>query len=182
MNLSDLKADIATLHNICRFNGRVSRFYSVAEHTAIGLDLMQHRGETLHAQRLFAVHDLPESQLGLGDILRDNKQLPAIAHYARAVEEAYLTKISKILWTNLVPALTDPTVKKYDRIMGVAEVETIAQVEHDDPKDYQPKIHGYSARRILRPGTGGPRLTQHFLRLFPDAFRVSTLERLRAAE
>lgn len=169
MTPDNLRADIAALHNICRFNGRVLRFYSVAEHTALGLDEMVLRGEPLREQRLFAVHDLPESQLGIGDVTRNVKRHIEIARYVVPREQAYLRGLSNMLGEDLGDALSNRTVKIYDRLMGVAEVYAVASdVEQDDPRDFVPDVHGHIADRIAFPEEYAQwNLWAHFDRLFP---------------
>lgn len=55
--------DIAhSLAHQCRFNGHCDRFYSVAEHTVRGLDLIALYGR--EAQRVWMLHDAAEAYLG----------------------------------------------------------------------------------------------------------------------
>jgi hypothetical protein len=179
MNIDDLRADLAALHMICRFNGRVKRHYSVAEHTAIGLEYMVRQEMPVHLQRAWAAHDLPESVMGLGDIARDQKRLPAVAAIAAPIERSYLQTFDEFLREQRggsafaggfdVQSIFDPVVKAVDRMMAVAEVQAVALCPHDDPDDFEPYVHGFACRRILEGSQGReplPRLEPWFVRLF----------------
>lgn len=65
--------DIAhALANICRYNGHSSRFYSVAEHCAVGaMHMAGAHGRTV--QRAFLLHDAAEAYIG--DICRPLKYI-----------------------------------------------------------------------------------------------------------
>lgn len=146
MTNAELEALFHRLGHICRFNGAVKSFYSVAHHTSIGLEVMKRDEQPIDAMRAFFVHDLPEAMLGLGDITRDRKKDPRIELIVGPLEREAFLKIGSIL-----PFSSDwqPVVKYYDRLMAVAEVEKIASgIEHDSPDDYDPNVHGYAARRI----------------------------------
>ncbi len=164
MNVDDLKGDLHALHNICRYNGRVSRHYSVAEHTAIGLECMVRDGVDEEFQKAFFVHDMPEASLGLGDILRPNKVDPTIAAYAAAKEDDYHRQLRKLLDYD-AGKVTSDIVKYYDDLMAVAEIKTVAFIKADVP--YNPKVHGYAARRINGANADTrPDLYSHLYRLF----------------
>ncbi len=171
MKIAELRADLRALHHICRFNGHVRRTYSVAEHTAHGLDYMVRQEMPLVVQKAFALHDLPEAALGLGDINRDIGKLPAIAAYKAKRETAYFEGVAALL--DFDPAtLADPRVKKTDVLMGVAEVEAVALVPHDKDAPYDYRVHGWIARRIRHPG---PKpiwnLYDHYERLFGGTWK-----------
>ncbi len=173
MTLDDLRADVAALHNICRYNGHVARHYSVAEHIAIGLEQLELDGADDDLKRAWLLHDCPEAALGLGDITRDEKLRPEIAKLAHDKEGQWYGDFAflvpdvtgGVIWA----AMRCPRVKELDRRMAVAEVEAVALVEHDSPEDYDPYVHGFIARRI-REGTFKlrpiPRLEPWFEKLF----------------
>lgn len=165
----DIRRDIAALGNICRFNGHVRRHYSVAEHTAIGLEVMMRKNVPTDIQRAFALHDLPEAYMGLGDVSRDRKS-PFVKAIIDPMEHDYWECAAIALDHDLDVHPTDDRVKYWDRHMAVAEVEAVALCDHDDPSDYAPMTHGYAAARIQGAfdyELGKPRLLYHFIRLFP---------------
>jgi hypothetical protein len=174
MTLDELKRHVRALNNICRFNGHVKRFYSVAEHTAIGLEVMERAGESVRLMRAFAIHDLPEAVLGIGDLSRDVKKDPAIAAIVGPREQAAIYRIACALQGKdcpgfrLIEDVTHYKIKLYDRHMAIAEVEKVALCDHDDPEDYLPGVHGFAARRIHEGGSGDDtaRLEPWFKRLF----------------
>lgn len=147
---------LRALENICRFNGHVKRFYSVAEHTSVGLWYMEKLGQSRNSMRAFFVHDLPEAVLGIGDITRDVKRRPEIAKIVAPLEREAFERINGTL-----PFDTDTygaVVKAYDRVMAVAEVECIAKgIQHDDPRDYDLDYHGIVRARIDSISTGWAR-------------------------
>ena len=147
MTQDELRALLRRLTHICRFNGAVKRFYSVAEHTSIMLEVAQRAGEPEAVLRAIFVHDLPEAVLGIGDITRDVKCDPAIAAIVGPREKAAFERIRAIL--PFSDAHHDK-VKFYDRHMAVAEVERVADgITHDNPADFQQSVHGYAARRLM---------------------------------
>lgn len=152
MTTAELERLFKALANICRFNGHVQQFYSVAHHTSIGLTVMRCDKQPLEAMRAFFVHDLPEAMLGLGDITRDVKRAPAIERIVAPLERAAFASIRAVLPFN---PDWEPVVKYYDRLMAVAEVEKIASgIAHDSPDDYDPKVHGLAARLIVQNTRG----------------------------
>lgn len=166
----DIRRDIYALGNICRFNGHVSRFYSVAEHTAIGLECMAQKNVPEILQRAFALHDLPEAYLGLGDVARNRKRDHRVEAIVKPREGLYWSTLVRILDGACDPRAHETGVKHWDRHMAVAEVEAVALVPHDDPNDYNPAIHGYACARIrgaFDAQMGKPNLLAHFIRLFP---------------
>ena len=149
--LDDIKQDFRALHNICRFNGHVKRFYSVAEHTAIGLHCMRRDGVREVSQKAFLLHDLPEAALGLGDLNRNTKRDPIIDEIVFQRETEYFDALAPVLgfgpWEM---AEHYPTIRYYDHLVGVAEVETIAHVPHDHPDDFDDEKHGFAAYMITK--------------------------------
>lgn len=167
--VSDIRRDIYALNHICRYNGHVRRFYSVAEHTAIGLEAMMRKNVPNEVQRAFAVHDLPEAYMGLGDVARGRKRDPRIRAIVEPMEHDYWESAAIALDWDMRVHPADEEVKHWDRHMAVAEVESVADVPHDDPADFVPAIHGYAAARIhgaFDYELGKPRLMYHFVRLF----------------
>jgi hypothetical protein len=144
------------LEKLCRFNGAVRRFYSVAEHTSVGLWCMEKNGQSRDAMRAFLVHDLPEAVMGIGDITRNVKNRPDVAQIVRLLEEDAFARIKPVLPFDM--DTYGAVVKFYDRMMAVAEVECVALgIEHDNPNDYQPEVHDAARYRIDSISTGWAR-------------------------
>lgn len=167
MTVEELRADVAALHHICRFNGHVKRHYSVAEHTAIGLEWMEREGRSRTELEAFCLHDLAEASLGLGDITRDNKSA-AVRAIIEPLEEAYYDRLSGLLRfeRHLIGGVI---IKLFDDWMAIAEVETIATRHHNLHAPYNPATHGFAARRITEGSVGirpRPRLEPWIERLF----------------
>lgn len=139
-------ADVAALHHICRFNGHVKRHYSVAEHTAIGLEWMAAQGRSRTELQAFLLHDLPEAALGMGDIKRDNKS-DAVRAIIDPLEEAYLDRLAGLL-TFERSLVSGVIIKLFDDWMAIAEVETVATRAVNRPGDYSAATHAFAARRI----------------------------------
>lgn len=138
---------LKALENICRFNGHVKRFYSVAEHTSLGLWFMEWRGQSRDAMRAFFVHDLPEAILGIGDITRDVKHRPEIAKIVAPLEREAFDRIQPVLPFDM--DRYGAVVKFYDRAMAITEVECVAEgIAQDDPADFEPDFHGVIRDRI----------------------------------
>ena len=168
---ADILRDIRALGHIARYNGHTKRHYSVAEHTAIGLEVMLRKNVPTDVQRAFALHDLPEAYMGLGDITRDRKRDARIRAIVEPLEHDYWECAAIALDWSLHVHPTDERVKYWDRHMAVAEVEAVAFCDHDDPSDFVPTTHGYAAARIQGAfdyEMGRPRLLYHFVRLFPS--------------
>lgn len=150
MNPDELIRLFNRLAFICRFNGAVKRFYSVAEHTVLGLETMEADAQSEDAMRAFFVHDLPEAMLGIGDVTRNVKRDPFVAAIVSPMEREAFARIQTVL-PFPTDTHTNTTVKHYDRMMAVAEVEVVADgIAQDHPGDYCPHIHGRIARRLRR--------------------------------
>ena len=143
----EIKSLLGRLEKLVRFNGAVQRFYSVAEHTSIGLWAMQQNGQSKDAMRAFFVHDLPEAVMGIGDITRNVKNRPDVAQIVRLLEEDAFARIKPVLPFDM--DTYEAVVKSYDRDMAIAEVEAVALgIAQDSPKDYVPERHDLLRDRI----------------------------------
>lgn len=83
IHIDDIAASLAKL---CRFNGHVSRTYTVAEHSILGTNFC------IEANRLaFLMHDAPEAYLG--DVMGPAKETSIFSEY-RALEDRWWLKIA----------------------------------------------------------------------------------------
>ena len=73
----------------CRFNGHVSRHYSVLQHQLEGLQYFSNTREKLQ----FLFHDSAEAYIG--DIISPVKNLPGIKEVIKALETKHLVLLSK---------------------------------------------------------------------------------------
>lgn len=107
---------IQRLSRICRYNGGTIRHYSVAEHTAHGLDLMEQRGFSKDQQRAFFLHDTPEPTLG--DIVRPIKNDPRIKTVFNEMENEEFKNVCHEMNLNAdvyIPLIHARTTKRYSR-------------------------------------------------------------------
>ena len=75
---------LRALHNVNRWGGWLLRPYSVLEHTLIGADMLEAKGET-SSIRPFLLHDMEESEF-LGDVRTHHKAKYLTAKYNYDVE------------------------------------------------------------------------------------------------
>lgn len=106
------------LSNICRFNGHVKQFYSVAQHSVHVAQLLPR-----HLQLQGLLHDAAEAFIG--DVTKPLKELlPGYKHIEQAVEAA-LTKAYGL------PKNLDESVKLADIIMLRTEQRDIVGADAD---------------------------------------------------
>lgn len=75
----------------CRFNGHVSRFYSVAEHSCLVSEILESWSEPHEIQLVGLLHDASEAYLG--DVIRPVKAvLPRYRELEKRVEQAIATR------------------------------------------------------------------------------------------
>ena len=60
--------------NIARWRGWTSRHYSILEHMVIGTQILDERGASLPAQRMFLLHDMHETEV-IGDVPTPDKKM-----------------------------------------------------------------------------------------------------------
>lgn len=110
--------DIAwSLAHICRYNGHCSRFYSVAEHSAIGAATVA-AGYGRATQRAFLLHDAAEAYIG--DICRPLKKLlgPAISAIEVAIQNVVHLRFG-------ITDIRSGHIKNVDDLMLAIEVSQI---------------------------------------------------------
>lgn len=113
--------DIATaLGMICRYNGQIPSFYSVAEHSVrVAEWLIQNGHPELALEGL--MHDAAEAYIG--DIVRPMKLMPAFAEVYNELEEGVELVIGEAFDLQLWPM--NPYVKEADKAVYEWEVENI---------------------------------------------------------
>jgi hypothetical protein len=121
----------AALSKICRYNGHVPGFYSVAEHCCYVADWLDTNG---HSHLAFAglMHDAAEAYLG--DIVNPMKKLYEFDRVYAPMEEIVETVIGDKFNVDLYPI--DPIVKQADKAIYEWEVEHIrtGKVKGYDPE------------------------------------------------
>lgn len=113
--------DIAhALSMICRYNGHIPSFYSVAEHSCHVADWLDVHG---HGHLAFAglLHDTAEAYLG--DIVNPMKRLYEFDRVYAPMEEIVETVIGKKFNVDMYPI--DPIVKEADKAVYQWEIENI---------------------------------------------------------
>lgn len=112
--------DIAhSLSNICRFNGHVREFYSVAQHCVQCAALLKTWGASLKIQAAGLLHDASEAYLC--DVIRPVKRnLPSYGEYEFAVlvEVGWRFQLS-------IEQLSDPLIQKADDVMLMTEADQL---------------------------------------------------------
>ena len=113
--------------NICRWRGRVTRHFSVLEHTVIGAWVLKHLEYDHNAVRSFLLHDLEETEF-VGDVPTPDKALYMNADYFRDVkvwEEELYRECGVKRATEVVSLM--------DEIMVQAEYATVSLVPNESP-------------------------------------------------
>lgn len=116
----DLEDIAHSLSLQCRFNGHVSQFYSIAEHSILVQMALLSRGESKKVQRIGLMHDAAEAYVG--DLVAPIKRLPGLSVY-RALETA--------IWTEAIaprfglPDRIPDVVKRADLCMLVQEAREL---------------------------------------------------------
>lgn len=121
----------AALSKICRYNGHVPNFYSVAEHCCYVADWLDTHGYS-HLAFAGLMHDAAEAYLG--DIVNPMKRLPSFQAVYSPMEEIVETVIGNAFNVDLYPI--DPIVKQADKAVYEWEVENIrtGQIKGYDPQ------------------------------------------------
>lgn len=102
--------DIAhALANICRFGGHTEQFYSVSQHSCLGVDILRLQCKTPAIQYQFLMHDATEAYVG--DCVRPLKySMPEFME----IEDRTWFAIAKALG---LPRKLDPIIKITDRVL-----------------------------------------------------------------
>jgi hypothetical protein len=119
--------DVArSLSMLCRYNGHVSRFYSVAEHSVWVFRLVLGAGGTEQEQKWALIHDASEAYLA--DVPRPVKHMPEMQPYRDAEK-----RLQNWIATSLgLPAEEPAIVKHWDcEILGT-EARLLKSPIHPD--------------------------------------------------
>ena len=110
----DLNTIASTLSKLCRFGGRCSRFYSVAEHCIHATKLAESMGEDQEVLKVLLLHDATEAYVG--DMVRPLKvMLPKYTEIECKIKEVIGKRF------NIDFNLHEATVKHYDHALLKAE-------------------------------------------------------------
>lgn len=114
VNLSDI---CNSLSNICRFGGQIEKFYSVAQHSMNCVDYARkHTDASRYDLRDIFCHDFTEAYIG--DMVKPLKNLmPEF----QVVEK----RISDLLESKFRVCLSNPLIKKVDKILLFAERDVL---------------------------------------------------------
>lgn len=113
--------DIArSLSHICRYNGHLPYFYSVAEHSVRVAWMLRHQGESLEVQLTGLLHDAAEAYVG--DMVRPLKRTAEVGAAHQRVEENVSEKLHEV-FGGIYPH--PPVVKDADRAVYQWELEHI---------------------------------------------------------
>lgn len=149
--------DIAIgLGNLCRFGGQIcdvdayqplfssvkARFYSVAQHCVVGLDLIP--ADETRLRVLWVLHDAPEA-LGFVDVPRPVKRHPGMQAYREAEE-----RLMYAVWRE-IGGIT-PNVAEVDAVKAIDDQMLQFEQAHlfgsgDDVELWEP---AYAARKLQR--------------------------------
>lgn len=91
-NHIDLEDIAVSLGNICRYNGHLPKFYSVAEHSCHVANWLLDSGHDHKTVLTGLLHDASEAYVG--DMVRPLKRHPEFGAYHQKVEEEIAQKIS----------------------------------------------------------------------------------------
>lgn len=109
-----------SLSHLCRYNGHVPSFYSVAEHCVRVSWWVRREGGTLEEQLAGLMHDAPEAYVG--DMVRPLKRHPIIGYQHQIIED----EVSKVLAYKFnYPYPYPDIVHEADKALYYWEVENI---------------------------------------------------------
>lgn len=172
VNPLDLKPEDVDIHdiahalsNICRYGGHVRKFYSVAQHSIIMLDLLKGVSARPDEQLLGLLHDAEEAYLM--DFPNPIKQLKTFGEYREFCERASkaIYNAFEIPW----PVSID-RIKRFDQELVTLEARQLMQVApewEDELARFEP---GFPRFSIL---PWDPHVARHhFLRAFEDVQKL----------
>lgn len=116
----DIRDIVQSLCNICRFNGHVPSFYSVAEHSVRAADFAIQEGMSTEMALTALLHDAAEAYVG--DMVRPLKRHP---EYGAAHQKLENKILEVIHWTlgGIYPH--PPEIEKIDKQMYLWECDHI---------------------------------------------------------
>lgn len=153
------------LMKICRFAGRTKRFYSVLEHTVLGVEVMENLGYSHDDRKAFLYHDFEESEFG--DIIRPVKRLLPPSYHAMVARwnESFAATVG-ISNSHLLHGVT---VNMIDDAMLATELELLALIDDTNhPFDIKNRVHFECYRVLTGSVPSGPALWDRFEGLYYD--------------
>lgn len=151
--------DIAhALSNSTRFGGHMDQFYSVAQHSYLGVSFMVAHGVESKVQKQFLLHDATEAYIG--DMVRPMKiYFPEFKHIEDAIWEVIADKFN-------VDVNFDLLVKEVDNIMCMWEKRDL--LPRSEPWSNMPDISRYDLFKISchDPSKAKKEFLKEFARLF----------------
>jgi uncharacterized protein len=160
-------ADIAhALAMICRFNGHVREFYSVAQHSVI-VSYYVPAADALYG----LLHDAAEAYLG--DMSSEIKHDPALAEYREAEHH-----MQRVIYRRfgLEPYGEPPTVKRIDRLLLQDEIRDVAL----SPSIRQPYCQGPGLKHPIvgwEPRIANEMFIERFFELLRQREKISPCTR-----
>lgn len=107
---------------ICRFNGHVDEFYSVAEHSVHVSNVLRLRGFNIHTQLCGLLHDAQEAYVG--DLVQPMKNMSPLGKHYKIIEdrfEAVIAEKFKLQWNDEIRK----EVRQADLDMCALEMKTL---------------------------------------------------------
>ena len=156
------------MSNICRWNGGVSRFFSILEHEVIGTSILRHEGASVEVQQLFLLHDTEESEFT--DMISPHK--------AKYMNEQYHTDVAawnKQLYDGHGMSITRDLQMGCDSMdmrMRASECQALTPIPAgNEVYPYDEELHGDAYRMIVMKTFGDQRKAingfwEHYHRLF----------------
>lgn len=113
--------DIArSLSHVCRYNGHLPTFYSIAEHSVRVADWLAHKGTSPLVQLTGLLHDAAEAYVG--DLIRPLKQMNELSSFRNIIEP----RVAQVLHDTLGGIFPHPEdVHEADREVYYWEVANI---------------------------------------------------------
>lgn len=173
VNPLDLKPEDIDIHdiahalsNICRYGGHVRKFYSVAQHSIIMLDLLKGVAAPPDEQLQGLLHDAEEAYIL--DFPNPIKKLAAFDEYRKICSHA----TNAIMWAFDLPVELSGRIKRFDQELVTLEARQLMQVApewEDELARFEP---GFPRFSIL---PWDPHVARHhFLRAFEDTQKLRT--------
>lgn len=144
MTVDDVSSlDIANaLANICRYNGQLTEFYSVGQHSCLMYDYAILFGLKTVAPQVL-MHDTSEAYCG--DLITPLKQMPEFGYYEEVEDHVW----SVIAERYGLPLVHDPLVKELDLWIRIAETRDLRPNAPPYKLDRSNSFYGYHLDPII---------------------------------
>jgi len=130
------------LSNLCRFNGHVKHFYSVAQHCIVGADWIFDQTKSHKLAMAFLLHDAAEAYVG--DMIRPIKHSGHF-DYFKNIENEIMRAIHDYANLEVTTHEEDATIKHFDNLMLFEEAFNLmasktstwgTQYKHEQPEGH----------------------------------------------